>query len=91
MGEKPGPNMGNPAHSEVLSFVREHNDPAVSTSEVSKAFPEVSKRTIYNRLEDLRERDQIMKKRIEPKALVWYTKNYVSESPRASSPSSLSQ
>lgn len=83
--------MSDPAHEEVLRFVREHKDPAVSTREVSEAFSSVGKRTIYNRLKELRSRGELQKKKVGAKAVVWYVNNYVSDSASARSPSSVNQ
>lgn len=65
--------MSEPSHESVKRFVLEHQDPFVTTTDVSEEFPGVSRRTITERLNDLARRGDIKKRQIGANGLVWYT------------------
>lgn len=76
MSTKPGPDMQQPYHDDVLQyvrrFVRENSCPFVRTTDVSEQFGEVSKRTIYNRLDDLADKDELNKREVGANSAVWW-------------------
>jgi len=72
MSSTPGPKMSEPSHSRVLQFVREHRKPFVTTADASEQFPDVTRRTIYKRLEDLHDQGELEKRQIGARAVVWY-------------------
>jgi len=67
--------MSDPDYEQVLQFVREHSRPFVKSVEVSEEFPEVSRRTINERLNTLHDRDKIQKRKIGANGAVWYTED----------------
>jgi repressor of nif and glnA expression len=56
---------------EVLSFVREHEDPVVTAGEVAERFNVTSRAARY-RLAQLDERGQVRGKKVGGSAKVWY-------------------
>ena len=82
--------MQGPTHDQVLKFVQEKSRPFVKTAEVAEQFNSVSRRTIFNRLEDLADRGDVVKHSVTDSVAVWYEPDQV-ESARASSPASDSQ
>jgi len=72
--------MSEPTHEQVLSFVRGNRKPFVDTTEVAEEFSSVTKRTIYNRLDDLEERDELEKHDAGANTVLWYLPvNHVEE------------
>ncbi len=65
--------MQSPKHDDVAQFVRRNSGPFVTTRDVSEEFPSVSRRTIWNRLDDLVERGELEKREIGGNSTVWYT------------------
>lgn len=72
MSTKRGPEMSDPAHEDVLKFVRQNSKPFVTTNDVASEFDSVSRRTIQDRLNDLVGRDQLEKRLIGGNTAVWY-------------------
>jgi len=75
MSTKRGPKMQNPTHEQVLQFVRENSTPFVTTADVEEQFPEVARRTLNNRLNDLHSRGEIEKRMIGCNTAVWYVRD----------------
>jgi len=73
MSSKRGPKMQSPKHEDVAQFVRQSSCPFVTTKDVSEQFGSVSRRTIWNRLEDLEQRGKLEKREIGANSTVWYT------------------
>lgn len=57
--------------SELLSFVRGHDDPGVTSREVAEEFG-ISRRGAHKRLSDLEEEGRLYGKRIGSSATVWF-------------------
>jgi hypothetical protein len=76
MAATPGPDMREPHHDDVLEFVdrftSEKSQPFVQTTDVSGRFSEVSKRTVYSRLDDLEERGELEKRCVGANSTVWW-------------------
>jgi len=76
MATTPGPDMQKPYHDDVLQYVRQfvhkNSQPFVRTSDVSKEFSDVSKRTVYNRLDDLENRGELKKRKVGANSTVWW-------------------
>ncbi|WP_311171826.1 helix-turn-helix domain-containing protein [Halobellus ordinarius] len=58
---------------EVLSFVREHEDPGVTAGEVAEAFG-VTRRAARYRLDQLADRDDVYGKTVGASAKIWFPK-----------------
>lgn len=56
---------------DVLSFVREHEDPAVTATEVAEAFAVTSRAANY-RLNQLEDRGKVRSKDVGASAKIWY-------------------
>ena len=91
MSTKRGPKMSDPAHEDVLQFVRRNTCPFVTSGDVAEEFPEVSDRTIRKRLNDLVERGDLKRKKVGAAAKVWYIPDQRSASASSCSPSSVNQ
>jgi Fe2+ or Zn2+ uptake regulation protein len=91
MSSKRGPKMSEPSHERVLRFVRENPKPFVATTEVSESFDSVTKRTIYDRLDDLVTRGELKKHEVGASAVVWYLPVQRVEDASMSRPASDSQ
>jgi Fe2+ or Zn2+ uptake regulation protein len=90
MSVQPGPEMTDPTPEEVLQFVQEKERPFVKTKEVAENFEQIERRTVFNRLEKLVERGDLVKHKVTENVAVWYTPDQLS-SPNRRSPSSDSQ
>ena len=87
MSSRPGPKMVDPSHEKVLQFVREHRRPFVTSREVAERFDSVSRRTINNRLNTLHDREQLGKRKIGARSIVWYPQSTVDSASRPASES----
>jgi hypothetical protein len=72
MGTRPGPEMSEPHHEDVLQFVSENSKPWVSTLDVAEEFDSVQRRTVFNRLQDLADRGGLRKDSLGGNCSVWY-------------------
>lgn len=76
MAATPGPDMQEPYHDDVLEcveqFIDENCAPFVQTTDVSEEFSSVSKRTVYNRLDDLAQRKRLEKRQVGANSTVWW-------------------
>jgi len=76
MATTPGPDMQKPYHEDVLQYVRrfvyENGQPFVKTTDVSERFSDVSKRTIFNRLDDLEDKGKLEKRQVGANSTVWW-------------------
>jgi predicted ArsR family transcriptional regulator len=91
MSQKRGPKMSEPAHEDVLQFVQKKSEPFVTTGDVAEQFPDVSEKTVRQRLKDLANTDSLQTRKIGPHAKVWYLPNQAKPDASSDSPSSLSQ
>jgi len=82
--------MQEPTHDQVLQFVQKKEKPFVKTAEVAERFNSVTRRTIFNRLEDLVKDDELVKYNVTDSVAVWYEPDQDSEA-SITSPSSDSQ
>jgi len=91
MSTKWGPPMSDPAHEDVLEFVRQNSCPFVTSGDVAEQFPEVSDRTVRKRLNDLLDRGKLEMRQIGAHAKVWYLPHQNSTEASSRSPSSVNQ
>lgn len=83
MSSKPGPKMKEPTPSQVLQFVRQNSKPFVTTNDVAERFPDVSSKTVRERLNDLQEQSELEVRQVGANSKVWYISSQ-SSSPSAS-------
>lgn len=83
--------MKSPSYDQVLQFVKQKDRPFVKTSEVAERFSTIQRRTVFNRLDELNKRGDLIKYKVTDNAVVWYTPDQVSSETNASSPASDSQ
>lgn len=57
--------------AEILATFREHKDPVLTTSEVANSLP-VGQRATYNRLQSLAEENQLEKKKVGARGIIWW-------------------
>jgi len=67
---KPGPNPSVP-DDEILSLFRDTSDPVLSTAEVAEQIP-LARRSVYDRLVSLREKEEVESKEIGGRNTVWW-------------------
>jgi DeoR/GlpR family transcriptional regulator of sugar metabolism len=94
MSSKPGPEMKEPTPKQVVQFVRQHRKPFVTSSDVADNFPDVSDRTLRERLNDLVEDGELKVRKVGANSKVWFDPGYSSEETASAScrlPSSESQ
>lgn len=72
MSSKPGPDMKEPTHQQVLQFVRQNSKPFVTTSDVSDRFSGVSSKTVRERLKTLEEQSELNMRRVGANSKVWF-------------------
>lgn len=84
MSSKPGPKMKEPTPAQVLQFVRQNSKPFVTTTDVAKQFPEVSSKTVRERLNELEETSELEVRQVGANSKVWYIPDQSSSSSRAS-------
>jgi len=79
MASTPGPDMQEPHHDQVLNwveqFVSQNTKPFVQTTDVAEQFQQVSKRTVYKRLKDLHEREELERRDVGANSTVWWPKD----------------
>jgi len=80
--------MSEPTYEDVLEFVWENSCPFVTTGDVAEEFEEVSKKTVWKRLDKLEAAGKIQKEKIGANAVVWYPPCQAVEDAKASNPSS---
>jgi predicted HTH transcriptional regulator len=83
--------MSDPSHQAVLEFVRGNPKPFVTTSDTAEEFDSVSKRTLNQRLNDLKDRGELKKYEIGANGVVWYLPVSQVEESRRCKPSSDNQ
>jgi len=88
-----GPNMSKPLPNDVLQFVQQKDRPFVKTREVANRFSEsCSRRTVFNRLEQLADDGELVKYKVTDSVSVWYPQEAQnSDSASKASPSSDNQ
>jgi len=64
--------MQEPYHEQVYEFVSEHRKPFVTSSDVSEQFPQVSARTVRERLSDLVDDGRLKVREVGGASKVWY-------------------
>jgi len=72
MSANRGPKMSDPTHEQVYQFVHEHSCPFVTTGDVAERFPDVTERTVRERLKDLAGDERLACRQVGPHAKVWY-------------------
>ena len=82
--------MTDPTPNEVLRFVQQKDRPFVKTKEVAEQFDQIERRTVFNRLEKLVDRGDLVKHKVTKNVAVWYTPDQIA-SASCCSPSSESQ
>ena len=68
--------MQEPRPNRVLQFVQENTKPFVTTAEAAAEFPEVSSKTVRDRLNTLEERGEIEVCQVGANSKVWYIADY---------------
>jgi len=67
--------MKSPTPRQVLQFVGQNRKPFVTTADVSGEFPEVSSKTIRDRLNSLVEKEMLNVRQVGANSKVWYIKS----------------
>jgi DNA-binding Lrp family transcriptional regulator len=80
--------MSDPQPEQVYQFVLQNGKPFATTSDVAEEFEEVSKKTVWKRLDKLEAAGKIQKEKIGANAVVWYPPCQAVEDAKASNPSS---
>ena len=57
--------------AKILDTFREYDDPVLTTSELADALP-IGQRAVYNRLQSLAEENQIEKKKVGARGIIWW-------------------
>lgn len=71
MGAKSGRKAQKMEPEEVVSFVREHKEPAVTASEIAENFGATGRAARY-RLKQLEEAGEVHSKKVGSSAKIWY-------------------
>lgn len=71
MGAKSSERVQKMHPDEVISFVREHKDPAVTASEIAERFGATGRAARY-RLSQLEEEGRVKSKKVGSSAKIWY-------------------
>jgi hypothetical protein len=83
--------MEYPSHEEVHMALEARQEPFATTNDMAANFPEVSQRTVRERLKDLRAKGEIRATRVAGDVWIWWSSRYDSDEARSSLPSSESQ
>ena len=76
--------MSDPQPEQVYQFVLQNRKPFATTSDVAEEFEEVSKKTVWKRLDKLEAAGKIRKEKIGANAVVWYPPCQAVEDAKAS-------
>jgi len=74
MSTKHGRNRDGFNNMTILNFVRNHEDPCVTATEIADEFS-VTNEAVHYRLNQLKEKEKIQDKYVGASAKVWYTKS----------------